>query len=275
MRVDLNSELVLGNGNFYITDIDGLGAADIRTSDFLFSGRDGGLVTDQYYGFRNIDVSGKIVSDTCEQHQTERDELIAATPIGSTFPVYVTLFTGASYVIYCRVVKVSMPYNAGGKISDYLVQLRAGDPLFYSLDGGETQSAALMKVVETGGYVTPYILPVEWEAGGAPTAITNNGNAVYYPRITLYDEAANPSVENLATGEIFELDLDMVDGDEVVIDMLNRTVTLNGSDIIGNKTAESTWWGLLPGLNPIALRSDAADDTLSGLIEWRNGLIGV
>lgn len=272
--VDLNSLLTLGNGNFHITDIDGLGAADIRSSSFLFSGRDGGLVTDQFYGFRNISVAGSIISPTCEQHEIDRADYLAATPIGSNVPVYITTFTGTRYLVNCRVIKPSLKYNTGGMSSDFLLQLTAGDPLFYSVDGGDEQSAIVPKVAQ-GGYVTPYILPVEWETGGAPTIVLNSGTAVFYPVITLEGEALNPTITNNLTGETFSLDLTMLADDVVVIDMYNRTVTLNGADIIGNKTEDSIWWGLLPGSNPILLDTDTADDSVAATITWRNGVTGV
>lgn len=281
MNILLNDLLTLSadpnGGSFIVTGVTGLGIADIRTSSFLFSGRDGGQVTNQLYGFRTIAITGKIgkVGGDREQHRLDRATMINALPIGTVFPVYITLFDGSTWRTDCSLTDIKIEYSQSGYMSDFLIQLTAGDPLFYSTDGGETQSAVLNKVITSGGYVTPYILPVIWEAGGAPTSVLNNGSAIVFPRIELYDEAANPSITNYATGEVFSLDLNMVDGDTVVIDMARRTVTLNGSDIIGNKTDDSIWWGLLPGNNPIALVSDAGDDTLSGLMTWRNGVKGL
>lgn len=263
-------------GNFIITGVTGLGAADIRTSSFLFSGRSGGVVTDQLLGFRNISVTGKIGnnSGTRLQHQQDRQELMDAMPIGTTFPIYITTFAGLTYRTDVNLIDLKLEYNRRGYLSDFLIQFTAGDPLFYSTDGGDEQSALVTRVAE-GGYITPYILPVIWEAGGAPTVVVNNGNANYYPTVTLHDEALNPIITNLATGESFGLNLSMLDGDEVVIDMYNRTVTLNGSDILGNKTDDSIWWALLPGNNPIMLETDTADDPITAVITWRNGVTGI
>lgn len=278
MKVNVNNLLLISgdprDGNILMEDIDGLGAADIRTSQFLFSGRDGGLVTDQFYGFRQISVSGKIFSQTCEQHQIDRNTFLEALPIGTVLPVYVTNFVGQEFVIYCNVIKPTLKYLAGGQMSDFLIQLVAGDPYFYSTDGGDEQSAGVARVTQ-GGYVTPYILPVEWDSGSSPTIVTNGGNAIYYPRIVLEDAAINPIITNQTTGESFELNLTTVAGDEVVIDMFNRTVTLNGSNIIGNKTDASIWWGLQVGDNSIVLDSDSASDDVTATIYWRNGVTGI
>lgn len=265
------------NGGVYIlTGVTGLGSADIRTSSFLFSGRSGGLVTDQLLGFRNISATGKIgnPSGTRLQHQQDRQALMDALPIGTTFPIYITTFGGETFRTDVNVVDLKVEYNRRGYMSDFLIQLLAGDPLFYSTDGGDEQSAIVTRV-EEGGYITPYILPVEWALGGAPTIVTNSGNANYYPTVTLHDEALNPVITNLATGESFGLTLSMLDGDEVIIDMYNRTVTLNGSDILGNKTDDSIWWALLPGDNPIMLETDTSGDPVSATITWRNGVTGI
>lgn len=262
-------------GNFHIVGVTGLGAADIRTSSFLFSGRHGGLVTDQFLGFRTIAVNGIIGSETREQHQLDRQALLNAMPIGTTFPVYIKSFSGKTYRIDCSLTDVKMEYKPRGFMSDFLLQLTAGDPYFYSTDGGDEQTAIINRIIDNGGYVTPYVLPVVWDAGGAPTIVTNSGDANYFPVITIRDEALNPSIANLATGESFELTLSLLDGDELVIDMYNRTVKLNGSDVLGNKTDDSVWWALLPGDNPIALNSDTSDDPVTAELVWRNGVRGI
>lgn len=281
MNILLNDELTLSatpyQGNFYIKSVTGLGSADIRTSSFLFSGRHGGMITDQLYGFRDIAINGMIGNNTTTalEHRQNRTALLNALPIGSSIPVYITVFSGETYRIDCNVIDVKLEYRQRGHMSDFLIQLSAGDPYFYSTDGGDEQTATMSRILDSGGYVTPYILPVVWESGGAPTIVNNSGDANYYPVITLNDEALNPSITNGATGETFALELSMLDGDEIVIDMYNRTVTLNGADILGNKTDDSVWWALVPGDNPISLDTDVADDPVTATLTWRNGLAGI
>lgn len=278
MNILLNNLLTLSaqaqEGNFYITGVTGLGIADIRTSSFLFSGRNGGMVTDQLLGFRNINITGKIGSEERPQHQDDREEMINALPIGTVFPVYFTLFDGSTYRIDCSLANLTIDFNPGGYMSDFLIQLTAGDPLFYSTDGGDSHTAHILRVTQ-GGYVTPYILPVIWDSGSSPTIVSNTGDAPAYPVITINDTALNPTITNQTTGESFELTLSTVPGDRIVIDMANRTVTLNGSSVLGNKTAGSIWWALQPGDNGIVLDSDSSGDTVTADIVWRNGITGI
>lgn len=259
---------------YYVVSCSGLGISDIRTSSFVFSGRDGGLITDQFFDIRNINITGKVGSDTKAQHQLDRQALIDALPVGDTFPVYFTMFDGTTYRIDCNLIKLTLDYNNGGLRSDFLIQLEAGDPLFYNTDGGDDHTASVARVAQ-GGYVTPYILPVAWDSGSSPSIVTNSGDSIAYPVITLHDAAINPSITNQATNETFELTLTMIDGDDLVIDMAARTVTLNGASVFGNKTAASVWWGLQPSDNPIVLDSDSAGDHVTADIVWRNGVRGI
>lgn len=280
MNILLNEALTLSadpqGGNFIITGVTGLGSADIRTSSFLFAGRSGGMVTDQLYGFRTVTINGKIGNPTMtrEQHKIDRATLQNAMPIGSTFPIDITLFNGETYTIEVSLTDLKLEYNRRGYDSDFLIQLTAGDPYFYSTDGGDEHTAHITRVTQ-GGYVTPYNLPVNWASGSSPTVVTNSGETLYFPRIELHDQADNPVIINQTTGERFELDINLVTSDLVVIDMAKRTVKLNGSNIIGNKTADSTWWGLQPGDNSIVLDSNSGSDTVTADIYWRNGVRGL
>lgn len=281
MKINLNNILTLSaladGSHFIIKGVTGLGIADIRSSSFLFSGRSGGLVTDQLLGFRIITVNGIVGENagTVQQHALDRKALITALPIGTVIPVYITTFAGETYRIDCNVTDVKLEYRQRGHTSDYLIQLTAGDPLFYSTDGGDIQTAIVNLQAQTGGYVTPYDLPVNWAAGAQPTIVTNSGDAQVFPVIELHDEAHNPRITNQTTGETFGLNISMADGDVIVIDMGNRTVTINGSNIMGNRTDDSTWWGLTPGDNSIVLTSATSDDHVYAELQWRNGVMGI
>lgn len=280
MNILVNESLTLSanpqGGNFIITGVTGLGAADIRTSSFLFSGRPGGMVTDQLYGFRTIAVTGKIgnPSGSQAQHKIDRATLQNTMPLGETFPIDITLFNGETYTTEVSLTDLKLEYNRRGYTSDFLIQFTAGDPFFYSTDGGDEHHATISRVTQ-GGYVTPYDLPVNWASGTGATAVVNAGEAIYYPRIELHDQADNPVIINQTTGERFELDINLVPGDDVIIDMQKRTVKLNGSSIIGSKTDDSIWWGLQPGSNSILLDSASGSDTVTADIYWRNGVRGL
>lgn len=281
MNINLNNLLTLSaladGSHFIIQSVTGLGVADIRTSSFLFSGRSGGLVSDQLLGFRIVSITGIIGSNngTVQDHALDRKAFINALPIGAQIPVYITTFSGETYRIDANVTDAKLEYRQRGHSSDFFIQLTAGDPLFYSTDGGDTHTATVNLQAQTGGYVTPYNLPVDWAEGAQPSTVTNSGTASIYPVIELHDEAHNPRITNTTTGETFGLNISMQDGDVVRIDMGNRTVTLNGSNIMGNRTSDSSWWALNPGDNSIVLVSSTSDDNVYAELTWRNGVMGI
>ena len=66
-----------------------------------------------------------------------------------------------------------------------------------------------------------------------------------------------------------EIDATTGVSDELVIDMLNRTVVLNGGSALSLRSADSDWWGLDVGLNYINYSSDDLSDTGVATISWR------
>lgn len=280
MNIRVNEAITLSadanGGHFIITGVTGLGSADIRSSSFLFSGRSGGMVTDQFYGFRIITITGEIGANdmTPAQHKIDRAALQAAMPVGETFPIDITLFNGETYTTEVSLTDLKLEYKQRGYRSEFLIQFTAGDPLFYSTDDGDIQTAHITRVTQ-GGYVTPYDLPVNWASGSSPTVVTNSGEAMYLPRIEIHDQADNPVITNQTTGERFEIDINLVDGDELVIDMQKRSLKLNGASVIGNKTNDSIWWGLAVGPNSIVLDSASGSDNVTADIYWRNGVRGL
>lgn len=281
MKIRIQDLLTLSafadGGRFFIKKVTGLGAADIRTSSFLYSGRDGGQITAQTKGFRTITIEGIIGENygTLEQHAIDRQSLMNALPIGKSFPIYLTNFAGKTYRADVNVTDFKLEYRQRGASSDYLIQLTASDPLFYSTDGGDVQTATVNRTIDNGGYVTPYVMPVIWDIGGQPTVVSNSGNAIVYPVITIKDTTHNPIITNQATGEQFAINISTNDGDQLVIDMANRTLKLNGADVIGNRVSSSTWWGLLVGNNPIRFDTNTPADNGYAVISWRNGVTGI
>jgi len=274
MEFEINGLTIGGRTNFKIRPgVEGLDEPDQRNSSFVYSGRDGGLVTQQFYGMRPITIIGTIVSGTCEQHELDRRELAAALEIRKDLDVTIKLFTGATYKVKARRMQLDMPLVAP-TFSDYKIELLCSDFLLYQNDAGAAFETTIQKVI-SGGYITPYVLPVEWEEGGTGKNIANNGTALIYPQIEFRDSATNPIIYNDTTGEFMQVNLSMVDGDVLIIDMRERTILLNGGSVIANKSAASTWWALDTGINKVRIDSDSGDDNVYALVRWFNGFIGI
>lgn len=256
----------------------GLDSASIRTAAGDFSGRDGGYVSAQYYGSRTIVINGFYRGTSCEDADNLREELAKALKIRVLTPVYITTFSNKHYLAEAYLLSyksdITGPFSGTFQIT-YL----AVDPFLYDAgDGADPYTGylqALFYKPESGGYEIPYALPVQWNVGNTSTPIENKGSVAVHPEIILENAYTNPIIHNLTTGKFMELNMTTVDGDKVIIDMKNREITKNGVSVAANRTIDSTWWTLEPGLNLIALETDDTDDKNWGLIRWRQGYEGI
>lgn len=273
MNIQFDDNVTIGEDNvFLITSVEGLGPVEIRTSSFLYSGRSGGKVTKQLRGMRQVTIEGLIKSNNCDDHADDRRTFEESLEIDQSIPVHITMFSGDRYLMYAHPVDVTLSSRSGGKTSDYKIELLSGDPLLY--EESEDPNIATVENAQSGGFEIPFVLPVIFEPGEQPTEVENFGNSIVYPTIYLYDEGSDPIITNMTTGEVYSININMIDGDIIKIDMLNRTLTLNDGNILGNMDSDSVWWGLVPGVNQIKLNTGGATDPMYAEIQWRNGYSG-
>lgn len=279
MNMRINSLLLGAGTNFHIqSPIEGLGKPTIRTSSDFFGGRDGGYVSSQFYGMRVIVVRGFYAAPSCESAQGLRDSLIDALPIRQKLPLFVQMFEGTNYFTEVFVTDVKMDVSAPTS-GLYQLTLVAPDPYLYAAgDGIDPESGYITQEIYKlvgGGYVMPYILPVTWEAGETAAIIENTGDIWVYPTITLTGKYTNPKVSNLTTGKIVQLNVTTAPTDIIVIDMKNRTITLNGGSIAAYRSDDSSWWALLPGDNRVIIETSSGSDDTVGIVKYRPGVEGV
>ena len=267
--------------NVYLDEpISGLSLPPVRTSTGDYSGRNGGWVGAQYFGMRSISLTGYIFASSVSAFETTRRafENACAAQVGgqpSAIPVSITTNAGNQYVVYCYVDSLDIPIQRATTQSPFQLSLIAADPVIYDDSAGGAQSAPISPV-QGGGITWPIVWPIVWAPGGTPTTITNSGTVNAYPVITLSNQMTNPVITNVTTGQTIQIDgLTTTAGDEVVIDMLNRTVLLNGGSILSYLNASSRWWPLVPGSNSIKLSTGNSSDTVTGVLTWRNGYWGI
>lgn len=270
MNIAING-LTIGNDSFKLSSpIDGLETPPIRTSNDNYSGRDGGIVTGQFYSPRLITLTGFISGGTASEHEAARRELQDALPIRQDLDVVITTFGGNQYITSVRVIDLKMPI-VDPVASRFKIDLFASDPNLYTSDLQTLQ----VPIEAGGGFILPVIFPIVFGAGSNPTIVTNNGTVIVYPVITITGEALNPIVTKTDTGEKVEMTLAMTGTDELIVDMLNRTVTLNGGSVISFRSSDSDWWGLDVGVNHITFETDDLTDTGICEISWRTAVVSV
>jgi phage-related protein len=280
MQFTINGFTIGGDSTSYYlqSPITGLEKPRIRTSSNDYSGRDGGYVSSQYYTSREIVINGFYKGKNCEEADGARASLTNAFPIRELMPMFITTFSGKKY--FTEVVLRDMKSEITGPLAGvFQLTFIAPDPYLYDPGDGinpETgiTSATFYKIIP-GGYITPYELPVTWVPGTQSTPITNSGDIDVKPTITLKGTFTNPTVRNLTTNEYLTLNITTTATDTIVINMKDRTITLNGGSIASSRTIDSRWWTLQKGLNRIVLETTASGDTNFATISWRGGHEGI
>jgi hypothetical protein len=110
-------------------------------------------------------------------------------------------------------------------------------------------------------YFTQYLEPhgAEWEEGGTKGATIVDVDAIdnTYPVWELIGPAINPTISVLTTNTTLTYNGTITASQKLVIDMFNKTVTLNGTSVIGNVTGDFVY--MAPGTNRVAYTAGNAD----------------
>lgn len=268
-----------GNSKFQITPpLSGLTSPDIRTGDGLYAGVDGGYVSSQLYGFRNIVISGFYIGKTCQEADELRQQLMSELHIRYLYPIFITSFSGKHYFVegYITDRRSDITNPTSG---EFQITIHCPDPIIYDGGDGIASDSAWFEQTfykeQPGGFNIEYQVPVQWVGGQMATNIENLGTVAAYPIITLSGKFTNPKITNLTTNEFIELERETTVSDTIVIDMKERIIALNGVSIASSRTIDSSWWTLLQGNNKIVLETDSSSDNNFGTIKYKVGYLGV
>ena len=252
--------------------LEGLTLPDIRTSSGDYSGRSGGWVDGQFYSKREVVVRGTLAGN----YMNRLNEMQTKLPINQLIPLFIHTRYG-NYLAEVYTLDLKTEFDNWGFMR-FEITLVAPEPYLYSAgDGIDPDSGWINFVIQKaigGGYITPYVLPVVWEAGTQPNIINNVGAEVL-PQIILNGKWTNPVITNLTTNKFIKLNLTSAVGDKIIIDMRERTITLNDGSILPYRDSNSDWWAIASGLNVIEVTSSNQTDTSEAIIRYREQYLGI
>lgn len=269
-----------GDSDYQLTSIEGLSAPDIRTASNNYSGLDGGYVSAQLFGMREITLTGFYIGKTCEQATNLRVNLMSQLIIRYLFPVMITTFDNQHF--FCEGYITDIKTNIDTpKSAQFQITLTCPDPLIYDGGDGKTSDSAWMEQLVhkeiPGGFVIKYHVPVPWDAGQPVSIIKNMGSIYAQPIITLRGIYHNPRITNMTTNKFMQINYNNpVANDVIEIDMKDRTIIRNGGSIMADRTTDSSWFTLEPGDNKLVLTTnDDKNDMNYVNIKWKNGFMGI
>lgn len=248
--------------------LDGLAEPTYRTTAYERAGEDGGDVASSYVGMRAIALSGRVRgSDDASFAQVRRALLVKgridrdsnSRPVAKQ--LVVTTLAGETFTAEVHVRKLSIQIE-DNNVADYLFELLA--PKGY-LEGTTSTSSGQVARPTSVGANFPWVFDPTIEFGlttGGTFVVDNPGTADTWPVLTLRGPLTDPVIRHQGTGKFMELDTTLTSDDEVVIDMRNKTVVLNGSsNYLYTRTTDSEWFSLAPDSNVISFDTSNVSDT--------------
>lgn len=277
-----NNQVFGGAGSPYqILDVEGLESLPgIRNQDDNRGYADGMFTGRDFLGGRYISITIQTVGSPGASAQANFNTLqrTLQPQTSGTTPLYFMLSAGETeQVINARVrahmASINPDYTYGYIISQ--VDFFCPDPRYYD---SNIQTATLNYSPPTGRiYNRVYNLVYGGGSATITTTITNNGWTDTYPTITLNGPINNPVLGNSTEGFALYFNTLLSSSDELVVDLYNKLITLNGNParntlISGN----SQWFSAQPGNNSFYLTGDGGS-TLVGVtgatVEWQSAYI--
>lgn len=254
--------------------VDGLNAASYEVSESVYAGKGGSIFNQALPRKRQITLELLLMTNSEDDYETQRAAILeACNKANGEGELNLTIY-GTEYLINAV---PEPPIIDWPKFPFFTVQMQfvAYDPIIYS---ATAQSQSGIAVPAGGGAVFPLIFPITFTSSGSTgkATIYNNGNIETYPILTITGLMTNPLLRNITTGESLQLTYTSTVNDTIVIDMKNRTVTLNGTtNLLGNVVAGSDWWTLAAGENTIGVSTGSTSDTGTLSLNWYDAFSGV
>jgi hypothetical protein len=258
----------------------GLDTPEYRLSINEKAGEDGGNASSAFYGPRLVTLEGYIRGGSVALYEENRRAFASAfainreangTPVLTRFEF--TTLSGAQYYFY-GIPRRPVFSQTNIDYCDFMVSIVVPQPQLFSVD--EVSSGQVL-LPEPTGITFPLTFPITFGGVlGGTYAANNPGTMLSWPVITLRDSLTSPYILNATTGQVMQLNYTLLNGDVVEINMLDKTIVLNGSaNLLSTKSLDSEWWAMQPGNNVIIFASGGGSDTGTLEVTFNPAYVGV
>lgn len=259
--------LLLGPGTpFTVEEVDGLlGPPNANTNDDDRGYHHGAIMGRHTLGARKVNM--KIAcKDTAANIETRMDELVAAfTPSSARVEYPLTFQRPGKGVrkINARVTRGAQITSdwklARGYFDGMVVQFLATDPRVYADTAATPVVITLASVASNSGSVN----------NGASTWDELDTFQGAPPIITITGPSVNPRIANAAAANrSIKINHSLPAGQNIVIDVAKRLVTVNGTINYSVIPDDNQWWELMKGTQSITYSRTGTTGTSSATIAW-------
>ena len=266
-----------GSGSPYqITSVDGLeGLPSLRVQDADRGYQDGAFSGRDFLNGRTIIMTMLITSgngNTAFQNFNLLQQNLQPQQSGTTPLQFQLSPAGGLQFINARVRAaksvVDPDYTYGFIKAQY--EFFCPDPRYYD---NTTQSASMTYTAPLGR-TYPRVYPLTYGGGSYNTEtaiVINSGWTTTYPLISIYGPVTNPVVGNLTTNAALNFNYTMAQSDVISIDLLNRTVLLNGIPARNLLLGSSLWFAAIPGNNQFYFTGTGTTYGIThATVQWNN-----
>lgn len=169
--------------------------------------------------------------------------------------------------IFLKVLYVDIKEDTRqGLIQPFRLVCKIKDPTIFGLPFKLATTQGTTITTGGGAGIFPFSFPIVFGAStvSVTSTATNNGTVSAYPtNIRIVGPINNPKVTNTASGEYIEVSQNLASSSNVLVityDKDSLRVELDGNSVMSSVTANSTYFKLRPGGNPITLTGTSIGD---------------
>jgi hypothetical protein len=276
-QFSFNGQTFGGTGSPYqILSVDGLeGIPVIRNQDDNRGYNDGMFSGQDFLGGRTISIIMNVFGAGLISAQTNLNTLQQALlpQVTGTTPLYFLLpAPNTEQFIEARVRAFRSTIDPNYTYGFITVQVDFFCPIPIIYDS--TLQTASMTLGGALGRVYNRTYNLVYLTGSGPfTTVLNSGWTTTYPTITFNGPITNPVFGNFTQGQYMFFNYTFADVETCVINLLDKTVTLNGLPARNLLTATSDWLTAPPGSNQFYYYGTGTTIVTSATITWRNAYI--
>lgn len=252
----------------------------IRTNDTPRPQAHGNYLGDDYYGARTFTMQVEVWGFSAEDLQQRLDTVLKATTIkAQPLPLVVRIAGREPLLMFARPMNRTNVLDIEttvGNVARFAVQWRADDPRIYSAT--ENEIVLTLEAAPVGGQ---FDAQFDYTFGGSSlqgsAVLTNTGSIDSFPVVTIEGPVTNASLRAvLPTGQSITLSVGgtVETGEQLVIDMAKRTITIDGVSAYTRLLDPQAWFGLVPGTTNITFTGTTIQNaTPTATIAWRSASV--